>query len=221
MIDNKNRVILPVAFLVLSNSTMAGTPIYNLNQAFARFQAKINSNEFLSENAEFSLITVTDKCEVVTKWAPSNKVNFPFIPAEGACSIEEGLWCAIDLLETKTEDDFREHGVSPLPTLIIISDDFTIEDANIISRLRGLMADDYLKVITLDLDYEFENASQYITSPDEVYILEDDNNFDFEDFFKILELILTRRKSSDFWKEEIWNPVFWNGPLTIKKKSAE
>lgn len=215
MTDNKGKVILPVTFLVLSNSTMTGTPINNLNQALSRFQTKITTNDFLRENAEISLITVTDKCEIATNWTSADKVSFPFISAKGACSIEYGLWCAIDLLETKVEDDFREHGVSPLPTLVIISDDFSIEDTNIISRIRGLMADDYLKVITLDLDYEFENASQYITSPDEVYVLEDGNNFDFEDFFKIVELALTGRKSSNSQAE------FWGGPLNVKKKSAE
>ncbi len=212
MIDNKSRVVLPVAFLVLSNSTMTGTPINNLNQAFSRFQTRINSNEFLRENAEFSLITVTDKCEVVTEWASGSEVNFPFISAEGACSIEDGLRCAIDLLETKIEDDFREHGVSPLPTLIVISDDFSIDDMNIVAHLRGLMDDDYLKVITLDLDYEFENKAHYITSPDEVYVLEKGNNFDFEDFFKIVEYTLTGRKSKTLQTE------FWGAPLTVKKK---
>ncbi len=213
MIDNKGKALLPVAFLVLSNSTMTGTPINNLNQAFSKFQARIHSNEFLRENAEFSLITVTDKCEVAAEWTSGSEVNFPFISAEGACSIEEGLWCAIDLLETKIEDDFRKHGSSPLPTLIVISDDFSIEDTNIVSRLRGLMADDYLKVVTLDLDYEFENKSHYITSPDEVYLLKEGNNFDFEDFFKIVEYTLTGRKSKSLQAE------FWGAPLTVKKKS--
>lgn len=194
---NNSKNTLPVLFLVMTNYTMSGTPINNLNKGLAEFQATLNNSDVLKDRIEFTLVTVTDTCNVPIKWVKGENVIIPPLVAEGSHSFEDAFNFSLDLIDSKIESYFQEHHQMTRPTMVVISDDITFESSKApLVRVTGMMVDDYLKLISLDLDGTDESYATCIPSPHEVFVLQDDNNYDYTDFFNVIENYLFKISGS-------------------------
>ncbi len=194
---NDNIQIVPVVLLIASNHTMTGTPTNNLNQALSKFQEALNTNEYLKNYVEFSLVTLTTDFNAPIKWVTGKDVSMPHIKAEGSYKLENGLAKALDLIDIKLENYFKKYHFDASPVLIMISDDFSFTDRTILTRISGMIKDDKLKVISLDLDGTEESFATCLPSPSEIYVLEDDNNYDYTDFFNAIEAYLMKATTAN------------------------
>lgn len=147
------------------SSSMAGTPILELNSALQEFYHSINQDDEAAEKLEICLITFGSEVKCIQEPAKVDDFKMPSLVADGTTKLVDGIKLAIKQVDLRKEYYKKYSPQYSRPMILVITDGEPDSDQDVFG-LASLLKDDMLaKKYTLHVigtsGYNYSKISQF------------------------------------------------------------